>query len=104
MRGRPDRACQCGCGSGGVRLAADVLMSRCFNLPNTCCIMACLHHITLLTSACLPPVIARRSCPICFDSLTTRTITACGHHFCGSCIREVLAHGTRICPICRTRE
>lgn len=24
-----------------------------------------------------------------------------GHHFCGTCIREVLAHGTRVCPICR---
>jgi hypothetical protein len=43
------------------------------------------------------------SCPICLDELSSRTITACGHHYCPPCIREVLAHGTRLCPICRTR-
>ena len=43
------------------------------------------------------------SCPVCFDELgaAARTITACGHHFCSTCIREVLAHGNKLCPICR---
>ncbi|KAL4426809.1 hypothetical protein ABPG77_006595 [Micractinium sp. CCAP 211/92] len=41
------------------------------------------------------------SCPICLDELSARTITACGHHYCSTCIREVLAHGSRTCPICR---
>ena len=44
------------------------------------------------------------SCPICLDELSMRTITACGHHFCPPCIREVLAHGSRLCPICRHGE
>ena len=42
------------------------------------------------------------SCPICLDELSERTITACGHHFCPPCIREVLAHGRNFCPICRS--
>ena len=43
-------------------------------------------------------------CPICLDEIFCRTITACGHHYCSTCIREVLAEGRRPCPICRTGE
>lgn len=47
--------------------------------------------------------------PLCppppgLDELSARTITACGHHYCSTCIREVLAHGSRTCPICRMGE
>lgn len=54
--------------------------------------------------------LAEVECPICFDSVTTATVTLCGHIFCLDCIyQSVLSSSARgqarqgkgLCPLCR---
>ena len=43
------------------------------------------------------------TCPICLEELDTltKTITACGHFFCASCIGQISKKNNNNCPICR---
>lgn len=54
--------------------------------------------------------LAEVECPICFDSVTTATVTLCGHIFCLDCIyQSILSSSARgqarqgkgLCPLCR---
>ena len=39
-------------------------------------------------------------CPICWEDMTSPTITPCGHNFCQTCIRAAL-EVKKECPVCR---
>ena len=45
-----------------------------------------------------------RFCPICFELLTEPYQTSCGHHVCQQCRTQLLASGTKKCPVCRKRN
>lgn len=54
--------------------------------------------------------LAAVECPICFDTITTATITLCGHIFCLECVYQSILsssargqarHGKGLCPLCR---
>lgn len=40
------------------------------------------------------------SCIICFEPITRRTVTPCGHMFCNACIKSCVS-ANRSCPTCR---
>lgn len=42
------------------------------------------------------------NCPICYHSLSTATITNCGHYFHSVCLRNLLHKDlSEVCPLCR---
>lgn len=45
------------------------------------------------------PLVDHLTCPVCFGRLQHTHMTACGHRYCESCIRECIDRGLR-CPCC----
>ena len=43
-------------------------------------------------------------CPVCTEALTEPYLTDCGHHFCYTCCRRLLASGKSECPLCRKQD
>lgn len=40
------------------------------------------------------------SCPVCFDPMTSKATTQCGHQFCTSCLLQAFRQKS-VCPCCR---
>ena len=49
----------------------------------------------------MKPLVDHLSCPVCMGRLQHTHMTACGHRYCESCIRECIDR-LRRCPCCNT--